>query len=60
MSSHAFIQWRIKINCVLLSFLILLLTEYYWSEQIMADEVSGACCTFGEEESFTHDFREVT
>jgi hypothetical protein len=60
MSSHTFIQWRIKMKCVLLSFFILLLTEYYSSEQIMADEVSGACCTFGGEESFTLDFREET
>jgi len=60
MPSHTFIQWRIKINCILLSFLILLLTEYYSVEQIMADEVSGACFTFGGEESFTHDFREET
>jgi hypothetical protein len=40
--------------------MILLLTEYYSGEQIMADEMSGACCIFGGEKRFTHDFREET
>jgi hypothetical protein len=39
-------------NCTQLSFLILLLTEYYPGEQIIADELSGAFCIFGGEESF--------
>jgi len=43
-------------NCTLLCFLILLLTEYYPDEQIITDEVSGACCMFGGEEIFLHDF----
>ena len=47
-------------NYALLCFLILLIAEYYSTEQITTDALRGACCVFGGEKRFTHDFREET